>query len=67
MRAVVWHGKQDVRVERVKDPEIVNPRDAIVRVTASAICGSDMHLYNGYMPTMKPGDILGHEFMGIVE
>ena len=52
MRAVVWHGKQDVRVERVKDPEIVNPRDAIVRVTASAICGSDMHLYNGYMPRM---------------
>jgi len=67
MKAVVWHGKQDVRVERVKDPEILNPRDAIVRVTATAICGSDMHLYNGYMPTMKPGDILGHEFMGIVE
>ena len=52
---------------RSKDPEILNPRDAIVRVTATAICGSDMHLYNGYMPTMKPGDILGHEFMGIVE
>jgi threonine dehydrogenase-like Zn-dependent dehydrogenase len=67
MKAVVWHGTHDVRVERVKDPEILNPRDAIVRVTASAICGSDLHLYNGFMPTMKPGDILGHEFMGIVE
>lgn len=67
MKAVVWHGTRDVRVERVKDPEILNPRDAIVRVTATAICGSDLHLYNGYMPTMKPGDILGHEFMGVVE
>jgi threonine dehydrogenase-like Zn-dependent dehydrogenase len=67
MKAVVWHGTQDVRVENVRDPEILNPRDAIVRVTASAICGSDMHLYNGIMPAMKPGDILGHEFMGIVE
>lgn len=67
MKALVWHGTHDVRVDRVRDPEIVNPRDAIVRVTATAICGSDMHLYNGYMPTMKPGDILGHEFMGIVE
>ncbi|HET9096249.1 MAG TPA: zinc-dependent alcohol dehydrogenase [Candidatus Baltobacteraceae bacterium] len=67
MRAVVWNGPHDVRVERVKDPEILNPQDAIVRVTATAICGSDMHLYNGFMPTMKPGDILGHEFMGIIE
>ncbi len=67
MKALVWHGKGDVRVESVRDPEIVNPRDAIVRVTASAICGSDLHLYNGIMPAMKPGDILGHEFMGIVE
>jgi threonine dehydrogenase-like Zn-dependent dehydrogenase len=67
MKAVVWHGPRDVRVERVKDPEIINPRDAIVRVTASAICGSDLHLYNGFMPTMKPGDVLGHEFMGIIE
>ncbi|MFN2449346.1 MAG: zinc-dependent alcohol dehydrogenase [Candidatus Baltobacteraceae bacterium] len=67
MKAVVWHGRGDVRVERVRDPQILNPRDAIVRVTASAICGSDMHLYNGIMPMMKPGDILGHEFMGIVE
>lgn len=67
MKAVVWHGTQDVRVERVKDPSIRNPRDAVVRVTSTAICGSDLHLYNGYMPTMKSGDILGHEFMGVVE
>lgn len=67
MKAVVWHGPHNVRVERVKDPELVNPNDAIVRVTATAICGSDLHLYNGFMPTMKPGDILGHEFMGIIE
>lgn len=67
MKAVVWNGTHDVRVERVNDPQIVNPRDAVIRVTATAICGSDLHLYNGYMPTMKPGDILGHEFMGIVE
>ncbi len=67
MKAVIWSGPHNVRVERVKDPEIVNPKDAILRVTATAICGSDLHLYNGFMPTMKPGDILGHEFMGIVE
>lgn len=67
MKAVVWNGVHDVRVERVKDPQILNPRDAIVRVTATAICGSDMHLFNGFMPTMKPGDVLGHEFMGVVE
>jgi len=67
VKAVVWNSPHDVRVERVKDPEILNPRDAIVRVTATAICGSDLHLYNGFMPTMKPGDVLGHEFMGIVE
>lgn len=68
MKAVCWYGKNDVRVERVPDPAIVNPRDAIVRVTRTAICGSDLHLYDGYIPTMKRGDILGHEFMGeIVE
>jgi threonine dehydrogenase-like Zn-dependent dehydrogenase len=67
MKAVVWHGTHDVRVETVSDPTIVNPRDAIVRVTSTAICGSDMHLYNGFIPAMKSGDILGHEFMGIVE
>ena len=66
MKAVIWHGKHDVRVEKVPDPEILNPRDAIVRVTSTAICGSDLHLYNGYIPTMKSGDVLGHEFMGEV-
>ena len=67
MKAVVWHGPHDVRVETVDDPSIVNPRDAIVRVTATSICGSDVHLYNGFIPRMQQGDILGHEFMGIVE
>jgi threonine dehydrogenase-like Zn-dependent dehydrogenase len=66
MRAVCWYGASDVRVETVADPEIVNPRDAIIRTTRTAICGSDLHLYNGYIPTMKRGDILGHEFMGEV-
>jgi len=66
MRAVCWHGKYDVRVERVPDPQILNPHDAIVRVSSTAICGSDLHLYDGYIPTMKSGDILGHEFMGEV-
>jgi threonine dehydrogenase-like Zn-dependent dehydrogenase len=66
MRAVCWHGPRDVRVEHVADPEILNPRDAIVRVTATAICGSDLHLWNGMIPTMRAGDILGHEFMGEV-
>src|SRR5690606_25687854 len=68
MKAITWHGKHDVRYETVDDPEILNPRDAIIRVTSTAICGSDLHLYDGYIPAMKPGDILGHEFMGeIVE
>lgn len=66
MKAVCWHGKHDVRVEHVRDPEIINPRDAIVRVTSTAICGSDLHLYNGRIPAMKKHDILGHEFMGEV-
>jgi threonine dehydrogenase-like Zn-dependent dehydrogenase len=66
MRAVCWNGKNDIRVETVPDPEILNPRDAIVRITSTAICGSDLHLYDGYIPTMKKGDILGHEFMGEV-
>jgi threonine dehydrogenase-like Zn-dependent dehydrogenase len=66
MKAVCWYGTHDVRVKRVPDPEIVNPRDAIVRVTSTAICGSDLHLYNGYIPAMKRGDVLGHEFMGEV-
>ncbi|HJT33545.1 MAG TPA: zinc-dependent alcohol dehydrogenase [Pirellulales bacterium] len=66
MKALCWHGKGDVRVDSVPDPKILDPRDAIVRVTATAICGSDLHLYDGYMPTMKSGDVLGHEFMGEV-
>ncbi|NJR78906.1 zinc-dependent alcohol dehydrogenase [Sphingomonas corticis] len=66
MKAIAWHGKHDVRVDNVDDPEILNPRDAIIRVTSTAICGSDLHLYDGYIPTMKSGDILGHEFMGEV-
>ena len=66
MRAVTWHGKNDVRVEQVPDPEILSPGDVIVRITSTAICGSDLHLYNGYIPSMMPGDILGHEFMGEV-
>src|SRR5687768_1581172 len=66
MKALVWHGTDDVRIERVPDPSILNPRDAIVRVTTTAICGSDLHLLNGFIPTMRAGDILGHEFMGEV-
>ena len=66
MRATCWHGKKDMRVENVPDPKILNRRDAIVRVTSTAICGSDLHLYNGFVPTLKRGDILGHEFMGEV-
>ena len=66
MRALTWHGKHDVRVDTVPDPQIVNPRDAIIQVTATAICGSDLHLYDGVIPGLRPGDILGHEFMGRV-
>jgi len=66
MKAVVWHGTNDIRVERVPDPHVLNPRDAVVRITSSAICGSDLHLLNGFIPTMERGDILGHEFMGEV-
>ena len=66
MRAVCWRGVHDVRVQSVPDPGILNPRDAIVRVTTAAICGSDLHLYDGYIPTMRSGDILGHEAMGEV-
>jgi threonine dehydrogenase-like Zn-dependent dehydrogenase len=64
MKAITWQGKQDVKLTEVADPEIVNPHDAIVRVTSTAVCGSDLHLYNGFIPAMKPGDVLGHEFMG---
>jgi threonine dehydrogenase-like Zn-dependent dehydrogenase len=66
MRALTWHGKHDVRVDTVPDPQIVNPRDAIIKVTSTAICGSDLHLYDHTIPTMKAGDVLGHEFMGEV-
>jgi threonine dehydrogenase-like Zn-dependent dehydrogenase len=66
MKALTWHGTEDVRVDTVPDPEIVNPRDAIIRITSTAICGSDLHLYDGVIPAVKPGDVLGHEFMGEV-
>jgi len=66
MRANCWYGTHDVRVENVPDPRILNPRDAIIKVTLTAICGSDLHLYDGYIPTMQKGDIVGHEFMGEV-
>ncbi len=66
MKALAWHGKHDVRIDNVPDPGIVNPRDCIIKVTSTAICGSDLHLYDGFIPTMQPGDILGHEFMGEV-
>jgi threonine dehydrogenase-like Zn-dependent dehydrogenase len=66
MKAVTWCGKHQVNVENVPDPKILNPRDAIVRITSTCICGSDLHLYDGYIPTMEKGDILGHEFMGEV-
>jgi threonine dehydrogenase-like Zn-dependent dehydrogenase len=66
MKAVCWEGTNDVRVEQVPDPVLLNPRDAIVRITSTAICGSDLHLVDGFIPTMKSGDILGHEFMGEV-
>jgi len=66
MRALCWHGKEDVSVDTIDDPTIEDPRDAIVRVTATAICGSDLHIYGGMVPTMENGDVLGHEFMGEV-
>ena len=66
MRALVWHGKKDIRYDTVPDPAIEDPRDAIVRVTSCAICGSDLHLFDGFVMGMKHGDILGHEFMGEV-
>ena len=66
MKALVWHGKNDIRCDSVADPKIEDSRDVIVRVTACAICGSDLHLFDGQMPTMEKGDVLGHEFMGEV-
>jgi threonine dehydrogenase-like Zn-dependent dehydrogenase len=66
MRALVWHGKEDIRYDTVSDPEIEHPRDAIVKVTSCAICGSDLHLFHNFIPAMLPGDIMGHEMMGEV-
>src|SRR3954451_21077946 len=66
MKALCWMGVEKMSVENVPDPKILNPRDAIVRITSTCICGSDLHLYDGYMPTMEQGDIMGHEFMGEV-
>lgn len=67
MKAICWYGTGDVRCETVPDPKIEDPRDVIVRITSTAICGSDLHLLNGFVPTMEKGDVLGHEPMGIVE
>ncbi len=64
MKANCWLDKHSLEVEDVPDPSIINPHDAIVKITSTAICGSDLHLYNGLIPTMRKGDILGHEFMG---
>ncbi len=66
MRALCWHGKSDVRVDTVPDPTIEDARDVIIKITTTCICGSDLHLYDGYMPTMEAGDVLGHEPMGVV-
>ena len=66
MRAITWHGKHDMRCESVPDPEVEHGRDAIIKVTSCAICGSDLHFYDGFMPGMESGDIVGHEFMGEV-
>jgi threonine dehydrogenase-like Zn-dependent dehydrogenase len=67
MRAIAWHGKGDMRVDNVPDSKIEHPKDVVIRITSTAICGSDLHLYDFYVPFMKPGDIVGHEPMGIVE
>ena len=66
MQGLRWYGKGDVRVESVPDPKLESPTDAVIRITSTAICGSDLHLYDGYMPEMHEGDILGHENMGEV-
>ena len=66
MKALCWHSPKDIRCDEVPDPQIEHPRDAIIKVTSCAICGSDLHLYDGYMPGMENGDVMGHEFMGEV-
>ena len=65
-KALVYHGSEDVRVDTVDDPQISDPRDVIIKVTTAAICGSDLHIYGGFIPALEKGDILGHEFMGEV-
>ena len=67
MKALCWHGTNDVRIDNVPDPKIADPTDCVIRVTSTAICGSDLHLLDGFMPTMQEGDVLGHEPMGVVE
>ena len=67
MRALTFHGSHDVRIDRVAEPRLQEPDDLLLRVTATAICGSDLHLYRGKIPMVEQGDILGHEFMGVVE
>ena len=66
MKALCWHGKGDIRCDTVPDPKIEDARDAVIKVTSCAICGSDLHLYDHFMPGMKSGDMMGHEFMGEV-
>ena len=66
MKALCWHSPKDIRRDEIPDPKIEHPRDAIIKVTSCAICGSDLHLYDGYMPGMENGDVMGHEFMGEV-
>ena len=66
MRALCWHGKEDIRVDTVPDPQIRDPRDIIVKISSTAICGSDLHIYGGFVPSMEEGDIVGHEPMGEV-
>src|SRR6478609_9056349 len=66
MKALVWHGKEDIRCDTVSDPEIQEPRDAIIKVTSCAICGSDLHLFHNMIPALMPGDVVGHEMMGEV-
>ncbi len=66
MKAITLHGTEDVRVESVPDPRIVDPGDAVVRITTSAVCGSDLHQYHGRVPGIEPGVVMGHEFMGVV-
>jgi threonine dehydrogenase-like Zn-dependent dehydrogenase len=66
VKALAWHGKGDIRCEEVPDPRIEHPRDAIIKVSACAICGSDLHIYGGIIPSMQSGDVIGHESMGEV-